>query len=385
MPKRKATAANLVSDYSKAVHREGMKGLFGDKALTAGFAQQETETPASPVKIEKPPPELAGAAPAAAAAATASSSAPPSTKPSATSPETMSAAMKREWNTGRAEDGTHSSPTPSDGTRLTAPMQPLSPPHSPQAAPGAPRLTGEVLQEGEVEWAARIDMLNQSAANKKKDEVGELVETVVHGVLSGMQLAKPQQQQQDEQMSEKERFLKEASEQGGRFNMRERVGQWWAKAIAEDSDLKKEYQAVGKSFAAQRAFRDRWCKKEFEIAKAQRLQEEVVANRDELAGTYYSASRIWVEEGKDASALKATCNYVKMAIEKHQNNEQLNGRPYVIWNSWTKCYKFLYITQSFNDSYTHKQRNIHEEKPVEINRKAVAGARQDPQVCSDED
>ena len=63
------------------------------------------------------------------------------------------------------------------------------------------------------------------------------------------------------------------------FDMRGAVGQQWTAAKSRDGTLSSDYAAVGRSYSAQRAFRQKWAKDRFDEMKDERekSQEQLVS------------------------------------------------------------------------------------------------------------
>ena len=155
----------------------------------------------------------------------------------------------------------------------------------------------------------------------------------------------------EEEVTEKEKFLSRAERLGGKFDLQGLVGQWWARAKTAGKNLQEAYQAVGKSYAAQRAFRAQWVSAQLKVEQQKRMRTQSMDTCASTDARYFAAGRIYVEEGSDDPALEATCNYIQEAIRRAQAGETLNGHPYVLFNSWTKRYEFLYTKLGYNEAF----------------------------------
>ena len=169
------------------------------------------------------------------------------------------------------------------------------------------------------------------------------------------------------EVTDKEKFLREASESGGAFDLRSKVGSWWTQALKKDAALKAEYDALGRGYTNQRSFRDNWLKRELEIEVSQRVQKQSYSTNDKVAGTYWPITRIMVEEGcaaNYAAAATAAANYAGQCIADHQAGKTHRGKPWVRRNTKTKRYEFLYTSEHVDDTYEERLTAVKKEKPV---------------------
>ena len=156
----------------------------------------------------------------------------------------------------------------------------------------------------------------------------------------------------DATMTEKESFLKDASKLGGQFDLRKsKVGLMWQAALKKDPQLREAYNAVGKSYAEQRRFRDQWVQREFKAERSRRSMSETHRTTDEIEGEYLAASVIAIGEGSDEAGVEAACNYVSEAIRRHQRGEKLSTKPYCQFNGWTRRWEFLYLTGKYREAF----------------------------------
>ena len=63
------------------------------------------------------------------------------------------------------------------------------------------------------------------------------------------------------------------------------VGQWFSRALAENPSEKEAYEAIGKSYSAQREFRKRWAERAFKASVTQRLHTQSYQENDDVSGT----------------------------------------------------------------------------------------------------
>jgi hypothetical protein len=83
-------------------------------------------------------------------------------------------------------------------------------------------------------------------------------------------------------------------------------------------------------------------------------------------GRYVPIKQIWKAEGEDQEAAEATMNYVLTAISKVKAGELLDGNPYIIFNTWTRRYDFLYLEKSIGQSFKRVFEVRQQEAPVQF-------------------
>ena len=162
----------------------------------------------------------------------------------------------------------------------------------------------------------------------------------------------------DKDAAEREQMFKKASEVG-KFDMQTKIGQTWSREIQRDARLKENYHLVGKGYEAQRTFRKNWALQKFIAEKALRKKREESSQKSRERGIHFPIKVIFDKEGGDAAAAKATSNYIMTALQKHANNETVNGVPIVLFNTWSRRYEFLYVKKNYDS--THEKRWEREE------------------------
>lgn len=152
--------------------------------------------------------------------------------------------------------------------------------------------------------------------------------------------------------SEEEMFLESAAELGGKFDLqRSSIGKRWSRSLQRDPGLKEAYAACGRSYNAQRAFRQKWVDDALAVEKSRRQQTERFSTSDMIGGEYLPASVICKREGADADAMSTTIKYVQRCNESMQNGITMNGREFVLWNDMTQRHEFLYCRRKYNERY----------------------------------
>ena len=142
--------------------------------------------------------------------------------------------------------------------------------------------------------------------------------------------------------SEKEKLL-EAASQDKCFDMRSTVGGWWMKTLKTDARLAEEYKALGKSYAAQRAFRARWAAQQAEQCRLERQASQTNIEVSEEDISYEPLARIAHLEGSGDSGQQAALNYAAKCVELTGKGVQVRGHPFICYNSFTRRYDFAYI------------------------------------------
>ena len=146
-------------------------------------------------------------------------------------------------------------------------------------------------------------------------------------------------------------MFKEASETG-KFDLRaSKVGQMWSREIQADPRLRAAYAAIGRSYEAQRKYRQEWAAKKFIEAKSERTKLTTSTVSTKSRGIHYPIKVIFTKEGGDLAAARATQNYILTALSKHARGETDAGTPYVYFNSWSRRHEFLYIKKRFDNDF----------------------------------
>lgn len=152
--------------------------------------------------------------------------------------------------------------------------------------------------------------------------------------------------------AETEMFWEASSK--GKFDMKSRVGQIWSKEVLQDKKMRDAYGTVGKGYEAQRRFRADWAAKKFIALKTRREKKEISTQASRARGIHMPIKCIWVKEGKDAAAARATSNYILTCLHYHSKGETCNGVPYIEYNDFTRRYEFLYIKKNYDNTHEKK-------------------------------
>ena len=124
------------------------------------------------------------------------------------------------------------------------------------------------------------------------------------------------------------------------------VGYAWSKAVAKDMLLKEDYDRVGKSREAQRAFRMEWCRKQHDRLQSMvKVKKDTFEKIDESVGEYVSIAMIFKAQGGESThaiirkdGLRATVNYVKFCLQ---------NKHFVAWNEATQRCDFLLLRRKW--------------------------------------
>ena len=140
--------------------------------------------------------------------------------------------------------------------------------------------------------------------------------------------------------------------ESGSFDTTSVVGKYWAAAKKEDPTLKTQYDAVGKKYSEQRAFRQRWVEMQFENLQMSKEKKESSGVLHESQGSYEPFDIIVDKEGGVArpAAIRAALNYTLACIHFNKaGQEAIRGVPWVSFNSMTKRWEYLYLKKTCKD------------------------------------
>ncbi len=101
----------------------------------------------------------------------------------------------------------------------------------------------------------------------------------------------------------------------GSFDVRSAIGQIWEKAKKNDKMLQQRYQEVGRSYATQKAFRQKWLEIEYNIFKATKAKDEKQKISSGEYGEQKPFSVMWRDEGGDRPTLKASLNIARSQVK----------------------------------------------------------------------
>jgi hypothetical protein len=245
------------------------------------------------------------------------------------------------------DDVTPGQPHPEDGpSGSDSPLQEIS---DDEVA----SLTGDAKKVPE-DTSSWMYYLFQELNNAKIDpaKFGENAEEAIGKAINrfAKQMPKTSGEINDGTMpSELEDMLHSAATEG-KFDMRLKVGQLWARELKSDPELKKKYMAAGKNYEAQRAFRTAWSAKTYQTKKEDRMKIVRQRTSDDTWGSYEPTAIVHEREGKDTAGAKATLNYVRKCLQLREKGYKYRNRPFIMWNSFTERYDFLYIKRGFRDS-----------------------------------
>ena len=126
--------------------------------------------------------------------------------------------------------------------------------------------------------------------------------------------------------SEKEELLASVIA-AGTFDIRGTVGGWWTKALKTNAELSAQYKHLGRSYALQREFRQRWADKMLKTLRHEKIQVSEQIDISGMDGTYKPIRVIIRDEGDDSSAIEAAFNIVAKCLHMHNIGETSKGKP----------------------------------------------------------
>ncbi len=168
---------------------------------------------------------------------------------------------------------------------------------------------------------------------------------------------------QNVQKSDREKLFEEVDE-AGTFGLRSCVGGWWAKALKNDVKLADSYKQLGKQYEAQRQYRARWAKEQYQKCRDERIATTTTSERDDTDGRYKALGKIVIDEGGDETAVKAALTTVQTCIELHRQGQTFKGRPYVFLHPISKRYQYLHLDFGFNSSFKQDWSQLVVETPT---------------------
>ena len=113
--------------------------------------------------------------------------------------------------------------------------------------------------------------------------------------------------------------------------------------LQQNLDQKQAYIYLGKSFAAQRAFKVKWLQDEFKAIKRDSTYQESNEETENLTIKYSNVSQLIWRFKSRAAAL----NWVTHALKLHVQGVQIRGRPMLRYNEWTKTWDFIDIEEEY--------------------------------------
>ena len=117
--------------------------------------------------------------------------------------------------------------------------------------------------------------------------------------------------------------------------------------------MASQYASVGKSYAAQRIFRQDWAKKEYNKLTTERSRTQSQKTSFGTLGRYKPFSIIVRDEGADEEAYKAAVNVVKSCVSMTYSGKLLQGEhPWFKVNTQTKRLEWMHLETSYADLYT---------------------------------
>ena len=121
------------------------------------------------------------------------------------------------------------------------------------------------------------------------------------------------------------------------------MGQAFARELKKNPELKDAYTRVGKSYEMQKIFKMNWSKEKFTALTTVKKFSASCSEEEGTHGDYAPLSEIaWRKKSRVAAI-----NYMNEAIRRHKLGTTYRGRPWVLKNTFTKSWEFLYLSTSF--------------------------------------
>jgi hypothetical protein len=157
------------------------------------------------------------------------------------------------------------------------------------------------------------------------------------------------------EITAKEKAIRDALSKGG-FDMTGVVGKYWQQAKKSDAALKEEYESLGKNYAKQRAFRQKWLATALEEFSKTKTKTETHAQVNENQGTFEPFDIIVDREGGEhrPQAVAAALNYTLACIKFHELGQTVGstGTPWMSFNVMTQRWEFMYLKKTYRDWFS---------------------------------
>lgn len=135
--------------------------------------------------------------------------------------------------------------------------------------------------------------------------------------------------------------------------MRSAAGQQWSMQKSKDKELSTAYAAVGRSYSAQRAFRQKWAVDRYEDEKEKREKMEVHRMDYGKYGRYKPFSVIVRDEGGDEQARQAALQIVRSELVLQREGKLLGGfAPWFMVNPLSKRTEWMHLETRFSDMFS---------------------------------
>lgn len=144
--------------------------------------------------------------------------------------------------------------------------------------------------------------------------------------------------------------LQAAVDQGD-FKIQSPLGQRFYKQHKKQGPLCIKYQEI-KSHSAKAEYRKEWAKKELQVFRESKIEEQAWQEVDTSQGTYLCWARIAQEEGGDAAGRAAAFRYVRKATAL--------GGKWTSWNPMTDRQEYLYLKRTYTETMARSWRLLKE-------------------------
>jgi hypothetical protein len=135
--------------------------------------------------------------------------------------------------------------------------------------------------------------------------------------------------------------------------MRSAAGQQWSIQKARDTELKNAYEAVGRSYSAQRAFRQKWATDRYEDEKERREKRTKHQFDYGKYGRYKPFSVIVRDEGGDLAAHRAALAIVQNELVLRRAGKLLGGfAPWFMVNALSNRTEWMHLETRFSDMFS---------------------------------
>jgi hypothetical protein len=147
-----------------------------------------------------------------------------------------------------------------------------------------------------------------------------------------------------------------------------KLGKAWYGALKADPLIAKEYRELGRSYEAQRSFRQRWAATAGAALQHQRLQVQSRLEEDEDVGEYEGISRLIFLEQDEAAGK----TYAASCDALDAQGIKFRGKDLVRWNAMTNRAEYLYIKARFRSKFSNLWEERCEHEPTMSSTMSVA-------------
>ena len=204
-----------------------------------------------------------------------------------------------------------------------------------------PASQDNITPQGDDYLRGKLEM-HLKALVSRLPKVGEVMAS------SGIEVVNLEESQPEEGSLEAA-FLEAVQEQS--FDLRGKLGRLWTKEKSTNKDIEKKYASIS-GYEAQRAFRIQWATTKYNQLKSERIRSATTSSTDLDDGVYVIFDTL-MKDKYSGNTLAAT-NYAMSCLEKFQNKQAANGRPWVRYNDMNKFVEFLFFEKKIRNAFTEE-------------------------------